>query len=278
MKPIEELAGTGIGKLWIADFDGNIAIDGKILAENIEVIKKIIESGAEFVSASARSIPDLISRFKDSLGEYINDKIHFSSHNGSFAIYKGEPISDNKLNENILKEILGDKPETKEVVMFDYKDAYCFNPNTKTLNWYSKNVIEREIKKINQIPDNIYIVEFPLYKKEDKVELAQYDINSQEFKPPFSNIIGPNKWQQISSNSDKENLIEAYAKVIGIKNYKDIITSGDGPNDARMINNPKVRGIMMGNGNMNLENAYKTKKVDEGGFAYAFNILKNGSN
>ncbi|WP_291648199.1 Cof-type HAD-IIB family hydrolase [Clostridium sp.] len=267
-------------KLVCIDLDGTLLTDDKkITNENIEAIKKAINSGVNICIATGR-IYKFVDHIKDALG--VTTKVIAS--NGGIILTEDGKLKLNTLSyDEILKlkelvknydvdiylntenEIISEKSIPNE---YSYKKI-----NDSLENKYKVDIIENYPFE-NLIVDNKYkIVKAICINKENLDEVKRVRTILEETEE-FEVSSAENQYCEINSKGiSKGKAVEELAKELGI-DIKSVICIGDGGNDIEMLKRGGV-SVVMKNGMDEVKAIadYITDDNNNSGVAKAINKL-----
>ena len=256
-------------ELVVTDGDGTLMDDGSFLPSSITALEEMMRhTRAEVVIASARPYHQLYSLIEQTtLQPYLDDRLHIGGFNGNHAMYKGHLLRAQTLPPTTIERVVKAFPGN-EKVFFTQDKITSPNPHTPWLTWYAAHT-GYDLQQSNHLDPATYMMEIKV-PLDSNIQETSCEV--QLFTPPFSHPPEQAQWAQYTAKGGKLAMTKKYAEIKGIPLSK-VVCIGDGKNDNEMILHPETIGIAMGNNSLEAPHIYKTKRVEEDGFANAMRYV-----
>ena len=226
-------------KMVVADMDGtSLGLNEAISEKNSATVKRVLESGREFLFASGRPAFGMLGLIKKA---GLDDKIrYFIAYNGGIIhdIKEGKNLYVKKLDFNIIKEVY-------DIIMKNKIDiSFCIHE--KNLIYITQDNEELEVEVSSNRQTKVFIKDINDYKdidfmkillvgKRENLETAaaklQESAVSNDIKTMFSLDF---LLEVVPAGSDKSVALKWFSEYSGIP-LSEILSIGDGENDIEML-------------------------------------------
>ncbi|MEW9670901.1 Cof-type HAD-IIB family hydrolase [Ammoniphilus sp. 3BR4] len=247
------------------DIDGTLVNEEKNIPEDTKAaVQELKQQGVEVAIATGRA-PFHFKHIAEELGIE-----SFVSFNGSYVVYKGQPIYGSPLNIDSIEwlEIIANE-KGHPMVFLSHETCYA--------NQDMHPYVTQSFESL-KVPAPDY---HACYWKEQHIYQALLFCKEEE-RSPYEGIIPdlsfvrwhPYSLDVIPSKGSKAIGIQAMLKHLGLS-AAEAVAFGDGLNDKEMLSYVGV-GIAMGNAHVELKPLanFITKHVDEGGIRFGLEKLQ----
>ena len=262
-------------KMVVADMDGtSLGLNEAISEKNSETVKKVLESGREFLFASGRPAFGMLGLIKKA---GLDDKIrYFIAYNGGIIhdIKEGKNLYVKKLDFNIIKEVY-------DIIMKNKIDiSFCIHE--KNFIYITQDNKELEVEVSSNHQTKVFIKDINDYKdvdfmkillvgKRENLEKAVAKLRENTVNNSIKMMFSLDTLLEVvPAGSDKSVALKWFSDYSGIP-LSEVLSIGDGENDIEMLHLVGT-SIAMGNADVEVKKhaSTVTLTVDKDGIADFF--------
>ncbi|OOO00595.1 MAG: hypothetical protein ATN35_06550 [Epulopiscium sp. Nele67-Bin004] len=217
-------------KLIASDMDGTfLGREVRMPRGAYDTIREVTDAGILFVAASGRALSSLEQIFAP-----VGNDIAYVAENGSVVHYKGEELSVNVVQNDVVANLVNflENTEGHPVINCRYQ-AHVFpriKPHYKTIEPYCANI--KDITSLNEVVEEVISVSVFI---ENSKPLPLYKKLIENFGDDVFVVVSGQYWIDIMpKGSNKGDGLRVLMKKLGIKE-DEVMAFGDYDNDIDML-------------------------------------------
>ena len=219
-------------KLIATDIDGTLLVEGtnELNPEIYDVIKGLKAKGVRFAAASGRQYSSIRKLF-----EPVKDDTIFVAENGSYVVYRDEPLQQVIMNrdkvEALVREIRALPGCELTIAAFEY--MYVETKDAQFIDWLV-NGYRNDLKFVDDVlAEDIKINKVSIYKRSGVEDIADQVI--ARWKDTFKSVVAGDVWIDFMDyRADKGIALRMLQRMLHI-HRDETMAFGDNCNDLGML-------------------------------------------